>query len=200
MPAAVSGVPLGGVLGTGMARAGCPRVSSSLRAPGPRRSGRPGHGSHPTAQVGLIALGSASHDFLAPGPHPGCNCESDFTDGTCEDLTGRCYCRPNFTGEWCDMCAEGFTGFPHCYREGARLGGGGSPGALLSCLADMLCLLPSAMPSHNDTGEQVLPAGQIVSKCLRGPHCPGSHGGNGAGGGHTKAQQRRRISFSSRQF
>ncbi|XP_032950485.1 laminin subunit alpha-5 [Rhinolophus ferrumequinum] len=65
-----------------------------------------------------------------------CNCESDFTDGTCEDLTGRCYCRPNFTGEWCDACAEGFTGFPHCYP------------------------MPS---SYNDTGEQVLPAGQIVN-------------------------------------
>uniref|UniRef100_H0WHJ4 Laminin subunit alpha-5 n=1 Tax=Otolemur garnettii TaxID=30611 RepID=H0WHJ4_OTOGA len=66
-----------------------------------------------------------------------CNCESDFTDGTCEDLTGRCYCQPNFTGERCDMCAEGFVGFPHCYP------------------------VPSFSP--NDTGEQVLPAGQIVN-------------------------------------
>lgn len=65
-----------------------------------------------------------------------CACESDFTDGTCEDLTGRCYCRPNFTGERCDACAEGYTGFPHCYP------------------------LPS---SPSDTGEQVLPAGQIVN-------------------------------------
>ncbi|XP_053429462.1 laminin subunit alpha-5 isoform X2 [Nycticebus coucang] len=66
-----------------------------------------------------------------------CNCESDFTDGTCEDLTGRCCCKPNFTGERCDMCAEGFVGFPHCYP------------------------VPSFSP--NDTGEQVLPAGQIVN-------------------------------------
>lgn len=62
-------------------------------------------------------------------PHPAaCNCESDFTDGTCEDLTGRCYCRPNFTGERCDACAEGFAGFPHCDREhAAGAGGGGAP-------------------------------------------------------------------------
>lgn len=66
-----------------------------------------------------------------------CDCESDFTDGTCEDLTGRCYCRPNFTGERCSACAEGYVDFPHCYP------------------------LPSF--PHNDTGEQVLPAGQIVN-------------------------------------
>ncbi|ELK04388.1 Laminin subunit alpha-5 [Pteropus alecto] len=64
-----------------------------------------------------------------------CSCESDFTDGTCEDLTGRCYCRPNFTGERCDACAEGFAGFPLCYPVSSR----------------------------NSTGEQVLPAGQIVT-------------------------------------
>lgn len=47
-------------------------------------------------------------------------------DGTCEDLTGRCYCRPNFTGEHCAACAEGFTGFPRCYREGVGWGAGGA--------------------------------------------------------------------------
>lgn len=77
------------------------------------------------------------HPLDSPHACRRCNCESDFTDGTCEDLTGRCYCRPNFTGERCDACAEGFTGFPHCYP------------------------VPSFSP--NDTGEQVLPAGQIVN-------------------------------------
>lgn len=46
-----------------------------------------------------------------------CQCESEFTDGTCEDLTGRCYCKPNYTGENCDTCAEGYEGFPECYRK-----------------------------------------------------------------------------------
>lgn len=46
-----------------------------------------------------------------------CNCQSEFTDGTCEDLTGRCLCKPNYTGENCDLCASGFIGFPECYRE-----------------------------------------------------------------------------------
>ncbi|KAM9445291.1 laminin subunit alpha-5 isoform 1-T1 [Clarias gariepinus] len=44
-----------------------------------------------------------------------CLCQSDFTDGTCEDLTGRCYCKPNYTGEKCDSCAEGYENFPACY-------------------------------------------------------------------------------------
>lgn len=64
------------------------------------------------------------HDFISDC-FSGCDCESDFTDGTCEDLTGRCYCRPNFTGEHCAACAKGYTDFPHCYREdqlGARVG------------------------------------------------------------------------------
>ena len=61
---------------------------------------------------------------LTSRPRPGCDCESDFTDGTCEDLTGRCYCRPNFTGARCDACAEGFSGFPRCHREGAAWGWG----------------------------------------------------------------------------
>uniref|UniRef100_A0A8C6EG09 Laminin subunit alpha-5 n=1 Tax=Moschus moschiferus TaxID=68415 RepID=A0A8C6EG09_MOSMO len=80
---------------------------------------------------------SPDHPLDSPHACRRCNCESDFTDGTCEDLTGRCYCRPNFTGAQCDACAEGFTDFPHCY--------------------------PVPSSSHNDTGEQVLPAGHIVN-------------------------------------
>lgn len=145
-----------------------------------------------------------SPDFPPPTP-AGCNCESDFTDGTCEDLTGRCYCRPNFTGARCDACADGFTGFPHCHREreagvGAGRGPGPEPPSISAAGSDPGCggggrghpfVLPalrwcrenprlgakptgltgavssSAVSSFsNDTGEQVLPAGQIVSKCL----------------------------------
>lgn len=72
--------------------------------------------------------------LMTPRP-PGCSCESDFTDGTCEDLTGRCYCRPNFTGERCDACAEGFAGFPLCYREHAACGRG-APHSARRRLAD----------------------------------------------------------------
>uniref|UniRef100_F7GGL1 Laminin subunit alpha-5 n=1 Tax=Monodelphis domestica TaxID=13616 RepID=F7GGL1_MONDO len=80
---------------------------------------------------------SPDHPIDSPYVCYRCNCESEFTDGTCEDLTGRCYCKPNYTGELCDACAKGFTDFPHCY--------------------------PVPSFSHNDTGAQVLPAGQIVN-------------------------------------
>lgn len=79
-----------------------------------------------------MALGWGSHGCLAPLPPSGCDCQSEFMDGTCEDLTGRCYCRRNFTGDRCEECAAGFTGFPHCHRE-APVGRGGGAGALLSC-------------------------------------------------------------------
>ncbi|KAM9371956.1 LOW QUALITY PROTEIN: laminin subunit alpha-5 [Phaethornis superciliosus] len=80
---------------------------------------------------------SPDHPIDSPYVCYRCNCESDFTDGTCEDLTGRCYCKPNYSGEHCDACAEGYLNFPHCY--------------------------PIPAFAHNDTGEQVLPAGQIIN-------------------------------------
>uniref|UniRef100_A0A8C4TQL5 Laminin subunit alpha 5 n=1 Tax=Falco tinnunculus TaxID=100819 RepID=A0A8C4TQL5_FALTI len=80
---------------------------------------------------------SPDHPIDSPYICYRCNCESDFTDGTCEDLTGRCYCKPNYTGEHCDACAEGYLNFPHCY--------------------------PIPAFARNDTGEQVLPAGQIIN-------------------------------------
>ncbi|XP_054701379.1 laminin subunit alpha-5 [Grus americana] len=80
---------------------------------------------------------SPDHPIDSPYICYRCSCESDFTDGTCEDLTGRCYCKPNYTGEHCDACAEGYLNFPHCY--------------------------PVPAFTHNDTGEQVLPAGQIIN-------------------------------------
>ncbi|KAM7125584.1 laminin subunit alpha-5 [Molossus nigricans] len=55
------------------------------------------------------------HPLDSPHACRQCNCESNFTDGTCEDLTGRCHCRPNFSGQRCEACAVGFTSFPRCY-------------------------------------------------------------------------------------
>ncbi|XP_037629113.1 laminin subunit alpha-5 isoform X3 [Sebastes umbrosus] len=66
-----------------------------------------------------------------------CDCQSEFTDGTCEDLTGRCLCKPNYTGENCDSCASGFINFPDCYPI-------------------------STYPSNNNNGE-AKPAGEIIN-------------------------------------
>ncbi|XP_056106000.1 laminin subunit alpha-5 isoform X1 [Rhinichthys klamathensis goyatoka] len=59
---------------------------------------------------------SPDHPLESPVACSKCQCESEFTDGTCEDLTGRCYCKPNYTGENCDACAEGYERFPDCYQ------------------------------------------------------------------------------------
>ncbi|XP_041102067.1 laminin subunit alpha-3-like isoform X2 [Polyodon spathula] len=44
-----------------------------------------------------------------------CRCDPQYTD-SCEEGSGRCYCKPNFSGENCDQCAEGHSGFPQCIR------------------------------------------------------------------------------------
>jgi laminin alpha 3/5 len=47
-----------------------------------------------------------------------CNCnQQGTTEEICsKDLSGVCLCKPNYTGERCDRCAEGFFG-PQCERE-----------------------------------------------------------------------------------
>uniref|UniRef100_A0A3B3SPK2 Laminin, alpha 5 n=1 Tax=Paramormyrops kingsleyae TaxID=1676925 RepID=A0A3B3SPK2_9TELE len=78
---------------------------------------------------------SPEHPLDSPWACAPCDCQSDFTDGTCEDLTGRCYCKPNYTGENCDSCAEGYLDFPQC--------------------------LP-APPYPNNGKDEVLPASHII--------------------------------------
>ncbi|KAM9785933.1 laminin subunit alpha-5 [Neosynchiropus ocellatus] len=58
---------------------------------------------------------SPDHSIDSPLACSPCDCRSEFTDGTCEDVTGRCFCKPNYTGENCDSCASGFINFPECY-------------------------------------------------------------------------------------
>ncbi|KAM8862639.1 laminin subunit alpha-5 isoform 2-T2 [Spinachia spinachia] len=58
---------------------------------------------------------SPDHGIDSPLACSRCDCPSEFTDGTCEDLTGRCFCKPNYMGESCDSCAGGFMSFPDCY-------------------------------------------------------------------------------------
>ncbi|KAI8485487.1 laminin subunit, partial [Branchiostoma belcheri] len=46
-----------------------------------------------------------------------CQCNSFFTTGTCEQLTGRCYCLPGYAGDDCNQCASGYVGFPNCKAD-----------------------------------------------------------------------------------
>ncbi|XP_035378190.1 laminin subunit alpha-5 isoform X2 [Electrophorus electricus] len=79
---------------------------------------------------------SRDHPLESPLACSQCECDSEFTDGTCEDLTGRCYCRPNYTGNICDSCAEGYENFPACYP------------------------IPSFPPNYNGEAK---PAGEIIN-------------------------------------
>uniref|UniRef100_A0A4W6G0T1 Laminin, alpha 5 n=2 Tax=Percomorphaceae TaxID=1489872 RepID=A0A4W6G0T1_LATCA len=80
---------------------------------------------------------SPDHPIDSPLACSPCDCQSEFTDGTCEDLTGRCFCKPNYTGENCDSCASGFINFPDCYP------------------------IPT-YPTNNNNGE-AKPAGEIIN-------------------------------------
>nr|XP_021501092.1 laminin subunit alpha-3 isoform X2 [Meriones unguiculatus] len=44
-----------------------------------------------------------------------CSCDPERADG-CEQGSGRCHCKPNFSGDTCGTCAEGYYNFPFCLR------------------------------------------------------------------------------------
>lgn len=47
---------------------------------------------------------------------PACRCDERTTAG-CEMGSGRCLCKPQFTGENCDRCADGYYYYPQCIRK-----------------------------------------------------------------------------------
>ncbi|XP_062386045.1 laminin subunit alpha-3-like isoform X2 [Sardina pilchardus] len=44
-----------------------------------------------------------------------CRCDPQTTQG-CEMSSGRCICRPEFSGDYCNQCADGYYGYPKCIR------------------------------------------------------------------------------------
>lgn len=47
---------------------------------------------------------------------PACRCNERTTAG-CEMGSGRCICKPQFSGENCDRCAGGYYYYPQCICE-----------------------------------------------------------------------------------
>ncbi|XP_053570955.1 laminin subunit alpha-3 [Bombina bombina] len=44
-----------------------------------------------------------------------CRCNPDQSNG-CEEGSGKCYCKPNYSGNYCERCAVGYYSFPDCIR------------------------------------------------------------------------------------
>lgn len=45
---------------------------------------------------------------------PACQCNYFYSTGNCEEGTGRCECRVEFTPPNCDSCSFGYFGYPEC--------------------------------------------------------------------------------------
>ncbi|XP_048219198.1 laminin subunit alpha-3 isoform X2 [Perognathus longimembris pacificus] len=44
-----------------------------------------------------------------------CSCDPEHADG-CEQGSGHCHCKPNYHGDNCETCADGYYNFPFCLR------------------------------------------------------------------------------------
>uniref|UniRef100_A0AAV2JTK7 Laminin subunit alpha-3-like n=1 Tax=Knipowitschia caucasica TaxID=637954 RepID=A0AAV2JTK7_KNICA len=63
-----------------------------------------------------------------------CRCDERTTAG-CEMGSGRCLCKPQFTGENCDRCADGYYNYPQCINPTCPPGYYGPP-RCQQCLCD----------------------------------------------------------------
>ncbi|XP_067330961.1 laminin subunit alpha-3-like isoform X5 [Channa argus] len=65
-----------------------------------------------------------------------CRCDKWTTSG-CEMGSGRCICKPQFAGENCDRCAEGYYYYPQCIRYPIYPATTKSPaGPIVECICD----------------------------------------------------------------
>uniref|UniRef100_A0A8C4Z2D7 Laminin subunit alpha-5 n=1 Tax=Gadus morhua TaxID=8049 RepID=A0A8C4Z2D7_GADMO len=116
---------------------------------------------------------SPDHPIDSPLACSRCACESEFTDGTCEDLTGRCLCKPGYSGERCDNCADGFLNFPECYRDNNN-GEAKPAGEIINCECSAAGTLENSCRQDPRTRTCVCKPG------FSGVHCdtcsPGHHG------------------------
>lgn len=72
----------------------------------------------------LPAEGPAAGPLRLPScPHPGCDCNAGGTQNNAcqkDPQLGRCLCKPNFQGIYCELCAPGFYG-QDCHRESSPI-------------------------------------------------------------------------------
>uniref|UniRef100_A0A665VCL0 Laminin, alpha 5 n=1 Tax=Echeneis naucrates TaxID=173247 RepID=A0A665VCL0_ECHNA len=123
---------------------------------------------------------SPEHPVDSPLACSPCDCRSEFTDGTCEDLTGRCFCKPRYTGENCDACAGGFVNFPDCYPVPTN--GGTIPPLTSVFVLPADCECSAAGTVDNSCRPDPRTRTCVCKPGFRGDHCdtcaPGFYGPN----------------------
>uniref|UniRef100_A0A8C4RY97 Laminin subunit alpha-3 n=1 Tax=Erpetoichthys calabaricus TaxID=27687 RepID=A0A8C4RY97_ERPCA len=71
-----------------------------------------------------------------------CRCDPQFTAG-CEDGSGICFCKPNYSGKNCNQCAEGYYGFPQCQRIPIYPTTSPSAGHIVACNCNTAGTIPA---------------------------------------------------------
>lgn len=52
-----------------------------------------------------------------------CQCDLRLSTGSCEEGSGRCLCKPQYTGENCDRCNAGYHTYPNCFPCDCHING-----------------------------------------------------------------------------
>nr|XP_051707297.1 laminin subunit alpha-3 isoform X2 [Oryctolagus cuniculus] len=111
-----------------------------------------------------------------------CSCDPERADG-CEQGSGRCHCKPNFHGDHCEKCADGYYHFPLCSRILSSPTSISSPedpvaGDIKGCDCDLEGVLPEICDAHGRCLCRPGVEGPRCDACRSGfysfPICPAS--------------------------
>ncbi|EPY78192.1 hypothetical protein CB1_001112006 [Camelus ferus] len=112
-----------------------------------------------------------------------CSCNPEHADD-CEQGSGRCFCKPNFRGDYCEECAAGYYDFPFCLTCGAValrpcvaavMDGQGGAHASLGSRASLVMNVPSDTSSAllvKLGGCSINELEQVRGKWATRPGCP----------------------------
>ena len=65
--------------------------------------------------IGKIKISLLNYQFQFFSKFEECGCNQEGSHSlTCQQDTGKCFCKPNIVGDNCDQCYEGYFNHPHC--------------------------------------------------------------------------------------
>ncbi|XP_030015975.1 laminin subunit alpha-3-like isoform X2 [Sphaeramia orbicularis] len=99
-----------------------------------------------------------------------CRCDGRTTAG-CEMGSGRCICKPQFAGENCDRCADGYIYYPQCIRYPVYPTTTKSPaGPIVECRCDYRGTVPRVCDASGRCLCRPFVEGEQCDRCQPGYH------------------------------